>query len=70
MSNYPRLNQLNIPVHTTKDVSYVYEASIKRVLKDKWDDFLVRFGVQASPMVGAPAMYPWDVERVLERMSR
>jgi len=66
---YPRLKQLEIPVHeTSHGYKYVKWEDINRQIKEAGLDgqrFGDLFGCQTQIMEGA---YPYDVEAVLERM--
>jgi len=69
--DFPRLKELGIPVHVHYDIQYVRSADIYAKLTEegrkRFDKF---FGCQTCPVIdGRPALYPWDVEAVLERMK-
>lgn len=72
MSNYPRCDQLGIPVHSNEHVAYVWPEDVDQALDGdemSYRRFNELFGVQTCPVIdGKHALYPWDTEAVLERM--
>jgi hypothetical protein len=74
LKQYKRIKELGIEIShdETCDVSGVTIKNLHSALKkNKLDSelFSKLFGVQTCPVVnGKSAMYPWDVEAVLERM--
>lgn len=72
MSPYKRCTQLGIPVHSDGHVAYVWPDDIEAALAEHgmdYERFNERFGVQTCPLIdGRQALYPWDVEAVLEYM--
>jgi hypothetical protein len=73
-SEYPRCNELKIPVHHRDEeakVAHVFAEDVKKALKTRanYAKFNKLFGCQTCPIIGDQyALYPWDVEAVLERM--
>ena len=67
---YPNIRRLGIRI-LTEPCACVLDEDLKKVMKPRqYAQFCDLFGIQTCPVVElGTAMYAWDVEDVLERMS-
>jgi hypothetical protein len=67
---YPNIRRLGVRI-LTEPCACVLVEELKKAMKPRqyaW--FSDLFGIQTNPMIDqGPALYAWDVEDVLERMS-